>query len=230
MSEVKRKYVIPGELVAEGSYRNVSNIFRVEQRYYSTRIGLAEVLEDSVRVIPLSGPYFPRVDDLVIGKITDYSAFAWEVDISACLPAFLPAQSVFGREYSPARDSLTNKFAVGDLIVARIAAFDRTRDPLLTVSDNGLGLVSSGEVVKISPIKVPRVIGKKGTMIKTIESGTNCRLTVGQNGLIVIDGSAEGILKAASALRLIEEEAHIADLNQKVQELISKTSGVERNE
>lgn len=232
MGDIKRKYVIPGELVAEGKYHRSSNVFRVDDKFFSTRVGMAEVTLDSVRVIPLSGPYIPRVDDLVIGKIVDYSAFAWEVDINSCFFAFLPAQMVFGRDYSPARDELTQKFAVGDLIAAKVYAFDRTRDPLLSVSGPGLGRIHNGEVVKISPTKVPRVIGKKGSMIRTVEAGTRCRLTVGQNGRIVITGPTEGILKAISALRLIEREAHVADLTQKVQTILSEKDddGEKKNE
>ncbi len=230
MSEIKRKYVIPGELVTEGKYNRTTNVFRVDDKFYSTRVGMAEVSSDSVRVIPLSGPYIPRVDDLVVGKIVDYSAFAWEVNINSCFSAYLLAQSVFGRDYSPARDSLTKKFAIGDVILAKVSAFDRTRDPLLSVSGPGLGRINRGEVVKISPTKVPRVIGKKGSMIKTVESGTNCRLTVGQNGLIVISGPAEGILLAIDALNLIDKEAHTADLTQKVQNLLSRLSEGEKNE
>lgn len=230
MSEIKRKYVIPGELVTEGKYNRTTNVFRVDDKFYSTRVGMAEVSSDSVRVIPLSGPYIPRVDDLVVGKIVDYSAFAWEVNINSCFSAYLLAQSVFGRDYSPARDSLTKKFAIGDVILAKVSAFDRTRDPLLSVSGPGLGRINRGEVVKISSTKVPRVIGKKGSMIKTVESGTNCRLTVGQNGLIVISGPAEGILLAIDALNLIDKEAHTADLTQKVQNLLSRLSEGEKNE
>lgn len=230
MSEIKRKYVIPGELVTEGKYNRTTNVFRVDDKFYSTRVGMAEVSSDSVRVIPLSGPYIPRVDDLVVGKIVDYSAFAWEVNINSCFSAYLLAQSVFGRDYSPARDSLTKKFAIGDVILAKVSAFDRTRDPLLSVSGPGLGRINRGEVVKISSTKVPRVIGKKGSMIKTVESGTNCRLTVGQNGLIVISGPTEGILLAIDALNLIDNEAHTADLTQKVQNLLSRLSEGEKNE
>ncbi|MFN3621786.1 MAG: KH domain-containing protein, partial [Nitrososphaerales archaeon] len=84
----------------------------------------------------------------------------------------------------------------------------------------GLGKISKGEVVKISPTKVPRLIGKKGSMIRTIESGTGCKLTIGQNGIVVLSGQPEGIIKAVKAVRLIEEEAHLADLTQKVQALL----------
>ncbi len=223
MPEIVRKYVVPGELIVEGKYKRVSNVYRVNDKFFSTRIGMAEVTSESIRVIPLTGPYIPRVDDLVVGKIVGYSAFAWEVNINSCFSAYLLAQSVFGRDYSPARETLTKKFVIGDLILAKVSAFDRTRDPLLSVSGHGLGRINSGEVFKISPTKVPRVIGKKGSMIKTIESGANCRLTVGQNGLIVISGQTEGILLAIGALNLIEKEAHIADLTKKVQAFLSKS-------
>lgn len=229
MSELKRKYVIPGELVVEGHYRPGANVYGYQNKFYSTRVGLAEIGKGEVRVIPLSGSYIPRVEDFVIGKITNCSAFAWEVDINSCFSAFLPAQNVFGRDYSPAQESLLERFAVGDLIAAKIAAFDRTRDPLLTVSGPGLGNIQNGEIVKIMPTKVPRLIGKKGSMIKTIEAGTGCRLSIGQNGIVVTTGPAEGIVMAVKAIRLVEEEAHTVDLSQKVESLLagkkSETSG-----
>lgn len=183
---------------------------------------MAEIGREGVRVIPLSGPYIPRVDDLVIGKVVDFSAFAWEVDINSCFFAFLPAQSVFGRDYSPAKESLTKKFNIGDLLIAEIMAFDRTRDPLLSTSGPGLGRIPRGETVKIAPTKVPRLIGKKGSMIKTIENGTGCRMVIGQNGVVVVTGPPDGVLMAVRAIRLVEEEAHTADLTQKVQSLLQR--------
>ncbi|MBI4258439.1 MAG: RNA-binding protein [Thaumarchaeota archaeon] len=225
MPGVTRKYVVPGELIVDGKYRLGANVYANQDKVYSTRVGLAEISRGEVRVIPLSGVYIPRVDDFVIGKITDYSAFAWEVDIASCFLAFLPAQSVFGRDYSPAQDSMLDRFKVGDLIAAKIAAFDRTRDPLVSVSGPGLGLINKGEIVKIMSTKVPRLIGKKGSMIKTVEAGTGCRLSIGQNGLIVVMGPPEGIAKALETIRLIEQEAHTADLTQKVEALLAESGG-----
>ncbi len=224
-SPVRRKYVIPGEEIIEGNYRPLANVFRIGDKFYSTRLGMAEIGGEGVRVIALSGPYIPRADDLVVGKIVDYSAFAWEVDINSCFFAFLPAQNVFGRDYSPARDSMTSQFSVGDLITAKIAAYDRTRDPLLTISGPGLGKIPGGEIIRISPSKVPRLIGKRGSMIKTIESNTDCRLIIGQNGLVVCTGPPEGILLAAKVIKLVEDEAHTADLTQRVQMLLTGQGG-----
>ncbi len=124
---------------------------------------------------------------------------------------------VFGREFSPATHDLSSKFKVGDLLLCKIEAFDRSRDPQISIRGPGLGKVPEGEIVKISPTKVPRLIGRKGYMVNMISAQTGCELKVGQNGLVVVSGPPEGILKAANAIRMIEEEAHLADLTTKVQ-------------
>jgi len=221
--EIKRKYVIPGEVVARGNVRADLNVMRVNDQLIATRVGMAEIGHDVVRVIPLSGPYIPRIDDLVVGKIIDYSAFAWEADINSCFFGILPAASVFGRDYSPAKDSLTEKLRVGDMVAARVIAFDRTRDPLLSISGPGLGRIPRGQVAKISPAKVPRLIGKKGSMIKTIEAGTKSRMLIGQNGVVVIVGAPDDTIRAIKAINLVEEEAHSADLTERVQSLLGMT-------
>jgi exosome complex component RRP4 len=223
VSEIKRKYVIPGEVVARGNVRADLNVLRVDDKLIATRVGMAEIGHDVVRVIALSGPYIPRIDDLVVGKIIDYSAFAWEADINSCFFGILPAASVFGRDYSPAKDSLTEKLKVGDMIASRVIAFDRTRDPLLSISGPGLGRIPRGQVVKISPAKVPRLIGKKGSMIKTIETGTKSRMLIGQNGVVVIVGSPDDTIRAIRAVNLVEEEAHSPDLTERVQTLLGIT-------
>jgi len=221
LSDIKRKYVIPGELIVEGNFRPIANVFRQGTGLYSTRIGLAEIGHQEVRVIPLCGPYIPRVDDFIIGKVVDYSGSAWEVDINSCFFAFLPAQNVFGRNFSPQGFSLENKFRIGDILAAKVAAYDRTRDPLLTISGPGLGLIEKGEIVKIAPTKVPRLIGKKRSMIMTIEGSSTCKLIIGQNGIVVVNGPPNGLLIAIKAIKLVEEEAHNADLITKVQNLLS---------
>lgn len=218
--DLRRRFVIPGEVVARGNLRAEANVMRVDDKIVSTRVGMAELAHDSVRVVPLSGPYIPRIDDLVVAKVIDYSAFAWEADINSCFFGILPAASVFGRDYSPAKDSLTDKLAIGDMIAAKVIAFDRTRDPLLSISGPGLGRIPRGQTVKISPAKVPRLIGKKGSMIRTIEQGSNCRMLIGQNGVVVIVGAFEDTLRGIRAVNMVEEQAHSPDLTEKVMELL----------
>ncbi|HLQ03963.1 MAG TPA: exosome complex RNA-binding protein Rrp4 [Nitrososphaerales archaeon] len=217
MSLITRKQVIPGDVIASGDYRYGSYIEKRGSDYIALRIGLAEVSSDGVKLIPLTGPYIPHVDDQVVGKVIDMSGFGWEIDINSSFFGYLPASFVFGREFSPATHDLSSKFKVGDLLLCKIEAFDRSRDPQISVRGPGLGKVPKGEIVKISPTKVPRLIGRKGYMVNMISAQTGCELKVGQNGLVVVSGPPEGILKAAKAIRMIEEEAHLADLTAKVQ-------------
>ena len=116
MQEIKRKYVIPGDKIVEGNFRPLMNVIKTDNSIIATRIGIAETGRDGVKVIPLSGVYIPRVNDIVIGKIIDQSSLSWEVDVNSCFSAHLPAQDVFGRDFSPARDDMGRQLAIGDLI------------------------------------------------------------------------------------------------------------------
>jgi len=184
------------------------------------RIGLAEIVRNDVKVIPLSGAYIPRAEDMVVGKVVSVTGYGWEADINSCFVGYLPGQFVFGRDFSPSTHDLTTRFTVGDLMLAKIEAFDRTRDPQLSIRGPGLGKIPQGEIVKITPMKVPRLIGRKGYMINMIAELTSCEIKVGQNGVVVIDGPVEGVRKAVEVIQLIEEEAHTADLTAKVQQLL----------
>ena len=222
MQEIKRRYVIPGDKIIEGNYKPLMNVVKSGNYLVSTRVGIAEAGKDGVKVIPLSGVYIPRVNDLVIGKIIDRSSLSWDVDINACFFAHLPAQDVFGRDFSPARDDMGRQLSIGDLIIARIVSFDRTRDPMLTVQDKDLGKIPYGEFIKISPTRVPRLIGKRGSMIQTIEQATQTRVIIGQNGIVVVTGrDPDGLSLAAKAIRLVEEESHTTNLTQRVKALLN---------
>ena len=99
------------------------------------------------------------------------------------------------------------QLAIGDLIAGRIIAFDRTRDPMPTIQDKDLGKIPRGELLKISATRVPRLIGKRGSMIQTIEQATQTRVLIGQNGIVVVMGrNPEGIKLAMRAIRMVEEE------------------------
>ena len=217
----KRKYVIPGDVVTTGPFRPEQNVVLEGNKIISTTIGISEIYDDSVRVIPLTGKYIPKINDLVIGKVISHTSLSWELDINSCYVGFLPAQDVFGRDFSAHADELTSKLKSGDLVVARIANFDRTRDPLVTISDRDLGKIDSGDLVKISPSKVPRLIGKRGTMIQAIEMATNAAVTIGQNGWVVVScESSEGLLKAKKAIQMVDDKAHIANLTDQVKEML----------
>ena len=221
MMDVKRRYVIPGDVIATGPLRPEQNVYQDGDRIISTSVGISEIFENAVRVIPLTGGYIPKSNDLVIGKVIGTSPLSWEFEINSCFIGFLPAQDVFGRDYSPTKDELKQRLDIGDLVAARIANFDRSRDPLLTVQDRDLGKIESGELVEIAPSKVPRLIGKRGSMIQTIETATKAMITIGQNGWIVVScEDPEGLLKAIEAIKMVDALAHTPNLTERVKSML----------
>ncbi len=222
---IERKQVIPGDVVAKGNYRYGSYIEKRGDELVALRVGVAEVSGDGVKLNPFTGPYLPRADDEVIGKVVDINGFGWVIDINSSFDGFLPASFVFGRDFSPATHDLSSKFKIGDILGTRIESFERSRDPQLSIRGEGYGKISSGEIVKISPTKVPRVIGRRGAMINLISEKTGCDIRVGQNGVAVVDGSPEGIMKAVRAIKLVEEETHAPDLMSKVEEALGGSVG-----
>jgi len=221
MMETKRRYVIPGDVITTGPFRPEQNVYQEGDRIISTSVGVSEIFDNAVRVIPLTGIYMPKTNDLIIGKVIGHSSLSWEFDINSCFVGFLPAQDVFGRDYSPTKDELKERLDKGDLVAARVANFDRSRDPLLTVQDRDLGKIESGELIEISPSKVPRLIGKRGSMIQTIEM-----ITIGQNGWVVVSSEdPDGLLKAIEAIRMVDAQAHMPNLTERVKSMLGVELG-----
>ena len=217
----QNQFVIPGDVIITGSYTPEQNVILDGDKIMSTAIGFYEIEDNRVNVIPLTGLYTPKIDDLIIGKVMSHSALSWDVNINSYYNGMLPASDIFGRDYLPSKDDLSLKLCVGDIISTRIINAGGSRGPLLSISGQNLGKIDSGELVKISPTKIPRLIGKHGSMIQTIESSTNATITIGQNGLIVVSSNeTNGLLKALAAIRMVEEQAHLADLTDKVKKML----------
>ena len=217
----KKRYVLPGDFITTAPLRLQNNVVLEGKRIISTTVGLSDISDDSARVISLTGVYLPKIDDLVIGTITSVAGSSWFADINSCYQGMLLGQDVFGRGSYRTTNEMKERLDKGDIIFAQIANSDRQREPLISIADKNLGKIDSGELVKISPTKVPRLIGKRGSMIQTIEESTHATLTVGQNGLIVVScEETNGLLKALAAIRMVDEQAHLVDLTDKVKKML----------
>jgi len=219
MSE--NQFVLPGDVIVTGDYRPEQNVILEGNRLVSTAIGFSEIKDNLVTVTPLTGLYTPKTDDLVIGKIVSHNALSWEVDINSYYSGILTASDIFGKDYSPSRDDLSLKLKTGDIILARIANVN-SRDPLITIIGENLGKIDSGELIKISPTKIPRLTG---SMIQTIEASTNATITIGQNGLIILKcDNSTGLKKAIASIKMIGMVQHDANLEQKIQKFLDENN------
>ena len=221
MSNNQNHFVLPGDIIVTGDYTPEQNVIIDGDRAISTTVGFSEVNDNRVSVISLTGFYIPKIDDLIIGKVISYSALSWEIDINSYYSAILPASDIFGRDFTSSRDDLSLKLDKGDLIAARIVNVGSTREPLITISGQDLGKIDSGELVKITPSKVPRLIGKQGSMIQAIEGATNSSITIGQNGLIILNNdNNSGLERATRAIKMIDLNLYEPNLEEKIQNLL----------
>ncbi len=217
----KRELVTPGELLAEGDYNAGNNTYQEENKVYSSKIGLVNHVGKNVYVVALKGCYIPVIGDLVVGKVVDTRLSGWIVDINSPYTAMLFTSDALGRSYNPRRDSMLDFLDVGDLVLAKISAFDRTRDPTLTIKDSGLGKIIHGHVTKVTPTKIPRVIGRKGSMINMLKQETGCSITIGQNGLILVTGGKPELeILAIQAIQMVEKDSHTEGLTDRVSEFV----------
>ena len=219
MSE--NQFVLPGDVIVTGDYRPEQNVILEGNKLMSTAIGFSEIKDDLVTVTPLTGLYTPKTDDLVIGKIVSHNALSWQVDINSYYSGILTASDIFGKDYSPSRDDLSLKLKTGDIILARIANVN-SRDPLITVIGENLGKIDSGELIKISSTKIPRLTG---SVIQTIEASTNATITVGQNGLIILKcDNSTGLKKSIASIKMIGMAQHDANLEEKIQKFLDENN------
>jgi len=223
-----RAIVYPGDLIAEGDFSVPWSpyIQKAHNKYYSTVIGLVEVKDNYFSVIPLKGSkYMPKVGDLVIGMVTDLDVLGWEIDIRAPYSSYLPASSLLGRPVSPSED-LKRYLNTGDYVLCKIEAYDRSTNPILSIKGKGLGRISHGVVIEISPNKVARVIGKNKSMLNNLMTHTACEITVAQNGRIWANCPSKQMEDLLIiAIETIERESYIKGLTDKISQMLKEKKG-----
>ena len=204
--------VIPGQILADEEYYSGRGTFKENGRVCSSLLGRVSLRNKKIRVVPLKSKYVPKKGDVVIGKINDVRFSMWDVDINSPYSGILPAFEVFGRE----KKELNKVYDVGDVLFLRVVDVDEIKKAKLGLKGRGMGKFKGGIIVEISPTKVPRLIGKKGSMINMIKDKTNCKIVVGQNGLVWVKGDEDMEQLTREIIQLIEKEAHTSGLTNKI--------------
>ncbi|MBN1159942.1 MAG: RNA-binding protein [Candidatus Diapherotrites archaeon] len=200
------KIVIPGEEIESRGKKIGSNVYTRNGRSYSAVLGLLNENETYVKVVPLAGKYMPKEDDLVLGLVEDVKYAGAFLDISSVNSAFLPATEM-GRNDDP---------KAGDLILARVSEVDEVNSARLISGS----IVGRGKVIEVSSAKIPRVLGTKKSMLNLLKDKTGCKIIVGMNGRIWVQGENAPVV--ILAIRKIEEEAHKSGLTNKIETFLEK--------
>jgi exosome complex component RRP4 len=218
-----KQIATPGDLIAEGEYIAGENTYIEDKKIYANRMGLVEYDNKIVNVVALKAFYIPRAGDIVIGTVVEVGFNGWTIDLNSPYQAFLRPSDVLSRPFKPQKDELSQVLNMGDLIVAKVISYDRTHDPQLTVAEPGLGKITRGQIIKVTPTKIPRIIGKKGSMISMIKQETGCQIILGLNGVVLITGKTPEEEQAAlMAIQKIEEESHTSGLTDRITQMLKE--------
>ena len=213
---------VPGEILAVGmdSFPGIGT-YREGENIIAAMLGLVQLDGRTIKLIPLSGRYIPQKYDTIICKVIDVSMNGWRLDTNSPYSAMLSMKDATS-EFIPRGADLKKFYDIGDYVVCKI--FNVTSQKLVDITMKGMGLskLKGGRMINVSSNKVPRIVGKQGSMVSMIKQATKCNITVGQNGLIWIDGSPEGELLAVNAIRKIEKESHLSGLTEKIEEFLNK--------
>jgi len=224
----KREIVIPGETIVSGQdYLPGEWTKREGKDIVALRFGLADKAERLVKIIPLSGAYMPRKGNVVIGRVLDITFNGWIMDIDAPYQSFLPAMEA---SKFVNKNDLSECYDIGDMLAVKVFSIKR-KGIDLTARGRNLGKLEEGMIIRINSNKVPRVIGKEGSMINLIKNESNCDITVGQNGIIWIKGNkVEDELFAEKAILFVTEKSFIEGLTEKTKEWLEKNKKSEKRE
>jgi exosome complex component RRP4 len=221
MERMDRRVVVPGDLLSEDGKRSGEGTFVKDGKVYSLLYGLAN-FRDRINVIPLAGKYVPTSGDNIIGIVKDVTFSNWIVDINSPYDGLLHISEYPKRIEA---DEMSKHLRVGTSIMTRVKDVDSTMKVELTLSDRKLGVLKTGRIVEISHTRVPRLIGKGGSMISMLKKELNCNIFVGQNGRIWINGGAEDMDLALKTILLIEKEAHTNGLTDRIVEFLKSEKG-----
>lgn len=211
----KRRVVIPGEIIVSGEDFLPSEGARREGRdIVASRFGLAEEAGKVIKVIAITGAFIPRKNNVVIGRVVNITMNGWLVDIDAANSGFIPIDE------SPRfinKSEMDQFLAIGDVVAAKIWSITG-RGIDLSLKGIGLGRLEGGFIFRVIPNRVPRVIGREGSMISLIKEKTGCTITVGQNGWIWIRGQTlDAQIRARKAVEFVTDKVYVEGLTEKME-------------
>jgi exosome complex component RRP4 len=218
MVKEKRQIVVPGETIVSGNeFLPGDGAYRDGEEVVAGRYGIANIFEKHVRVVPVNGAYYPRRGNTIIGTIVDITFNGWLIDFGGAQNAFLPVAEV--PRYVN-KNEMAEFLDFGESVIVKVWDV-KSRGVDASMKMRGFGKIEGGMIISIGPNKVPRVIGREGSMVKMIKGATGCDVTVGQNGKVWISGKdTDSEVATRKIVEFIADNATINGLTEKVEGFI----------
>ncbi len=213
--------VTPGEELAEGmDFLPAEGTFRDKDKILASRMGLIHIEGRLIKILRLSGRYIPKAGDTIIAKVTNILMSGWTFDINSSYSAMLSVKEA--KEFIRRDADLTKYYDIGDYITTSIVKVTSQKLIDVSMKNPSLRKLTGGRIINVNPNKVPRIIGKRGSMVSMIKNATECNIIVGQNGVIWIYGQPENEIIVVNTIKMIEKEAHISGLTERIKTFLEK--------
>lgn len=214
--------VVPGDVIGKGNDLRASDgTYKEDKKIIAQNVGMVSIHGKDVNVIPLKGFYVPEEGDYVIGFILSSSLTSWDVFIRSTYPARLSASDFLSRRVDPDKEDIRNHLSRGDVIYGQIEKANRYGSATLTTDQDYLGKLEGGHILRIKPPRVPRVIGRKQSMLSLLRE--EAKVLVGNNGFIYIKTDTEEKFEVLQkAIKMIEREAYVSGLTERIREYLSR--------
>ena len=221
MIKMDKKLVIPGDFLSDDVKLADEGTFVENGKVFSSVFGIAS-FKNRIRVVPLAGKYIPKAGDVIIGVIKEIAFSNWIVDIRSPYEGLLHI-SEFPRRIESA--DMPRYLNIGDSILALVSDVDANMKVELTLNDQRSKPIKEGRIIEITPSRVPRLIGRGGSMIAILKNETGCNIFIGQNGRVWITGRDKGLDLAVKAILKIERETHISGLTDRITRFLKEEKG-----
>ena len=121
-----KEIAVPGEVLAKGmDYIPAGGTFRENEDIIANQLGMVSINGRLVKLVPLTGIYVPKANDIVIGKVVDVTFSSWLLDINSPNLAMLSIRDA--TEYIERNADLTQYYDYGDIVAAKVTKVTRNK-------------------------------------------------------------------------------------------------------
>jgi len=212
------KIVVPGDFLSRDVKRAGEGTYVEDGCVYAHLYGILDE-KDEIKVVALSGKYVPRRGDVVIGRIVDFSFPYWVVDIASPYKALLHVAEVAEEGERIEMSRMHEYLDIDDLIVAKVKSVDASMRVELSLMKE-FRVRRGDRLIEISHTKIPRIIGRHGSMIKMLKERSGCFIFIAKNGRIWIKGREDAVDVVSEAILMIANEAHTSGLTDRVARML----------
>ncbi|MGB1587981.1 MAG: hypothetical protein ACPHJD_04110 [Poseidonia sp.] len=209
-SGAEQRLVTPGMAIGPSAGKRAgSGIIAADDNFIATRVGWLKEFNNTVSVDPIYSAYMPRSGDLIVGIVAEVRNNLWFMDINGSFQGLLPMSlAPWKVEFGAARQHMD----IGDVVLARVQEVDECHNVVLTMKGVGLRRLNQGAVENVPVQHIDRLRGTNNEHLQRLRDLTDCRVMVGENGRVWIDGSSEGIAWARKGIHELTAEGHRTDI------------------